>query len=604
MGNSQSIVSKEKLSSMTHNTRYVMDKILQYMLKELHVRDFVNMSDDTECKKYVLFKANMLYKYFYELEIMPTRDKRGVISFRKFEDIKSADKKQGASERKSLCLMIAYYYTRIFQIYGALALTLIDDAEMSSDFVSDSLVTPGRPGYVREGYVRKEQRGGTLSESEIVKKLSGFSRLSRLIDSNSNEHTRYGLKLIYTDKRIKSIYFKVDQKGGSKEYGIFSIFYGTGTYRIILKISIDINNPITNILKIGECYYEKTTKKIEIKNKQIEIKENTDNSIIQSFFDKIFERISDTMEDSSDTYTERGVESEKTGVTSKLKIESTIKKIEKRENYGHCVARALQLLKTIQMDGSLCDAKFQTTPFKSIPYSKFDDSYGLPSLAILFYDTIQNATINIGVKPGPNGRSSFEEYTQFMKKMSTLFEGKEEADKRDFSKLKLENLSNKRDPELCKLTGDKSFKIDPSTKTKVNSNVNKLFQIQYQHAIKCGSIFNQLFNIQNDNGFKISLHNNILNKGFVELDRINRLTRQVLVDYYSNCETEYLQGVQTIINANKARQPKVQGQAQVQPKPQPKPQAQVQAQVQAQAQAQPKVQQVQQAQQVQPKQKP
>ena len=94
MGNSQAIISREKLSMMTSDTKYVMDKILEYMLKELTVRDFVLLSNKDVCSKYVIFKANTLYKYFYELEIIPTRDKRGVIAFRKFDDIRGLDKTQ------------------------------------------------------------------------------------------------------------------------------------------------------------------------------------------------------------------------------------------------------------------------------------------------------------------------------------------------------------------------------------------------------------------------------------------------------------------------------------------------------------------------------
>ena len=79
MGTSQSIPStltREKVFELTRDTRGMMDIMLQYMLKELSVRDFQELSNPTECRKYVIFLANNLYKHFYELEIVPTKDKK------------------------------------------------------------------------------------------------------------------------------------------------------------------------------------------------------------------------------------------------------------------------------------------------------------------------------------------------------------------------------------------------------------------------------------------------------------------------------------------------------------------------------------------------
>ena len=82
--------------------------------------------------------------------------------------------------------------------------------------------------------------------------------------------------------------------------------------------------------------------------------------------------------------------------------------------------------------------------------------------------------------------------------------------------------------------------------------VKKLFSIQYAHANNCGNIFNQLFKIQKDkSAFTISLNDNILKNGIPEIERISNMARTLLVDYYSNCETNYLYGIQEIINTNK-----------------------------------------------------
>ena len=47
----------------TERTRMIMDDLLNYMIKQLSVRDLLHMSKESECKKYVLFKANAIYQY-------------------------------------------------------------------------------------------------------------------------------------------------------------------------------------------------------------------------------------------------------------------------------------------------------------------------------------------------------------------------------------------------------------------------------------------------------------------------------------------------------------------------------------------------------------
>jgi hypothetical protein len=71
-----------------------------------------------------------------------------------------------------------------------------------------------------------------------------------------------------------------------------------------------------------------------------------------------------------------------------------------------------------------------------------------------------------------------------------------------------------------------------------------------KHAKKCGEIFKLLFDIAYDekkNPLTISLSKNVLQGGFEEINRINGLARKVLIDYYSDCEHKYVQGVDLIV---------------------------------------------------------
>ena len=47
---------------------------------------------------------------------------------------------------------------------------------------------------------------------------------------------------------------------------------------------------------------------------------------------------------------------------------------------------------------------------------------------------------------------------------------------------------------------------------------------------------------------QIKINDAVLKGGFPVIDRINNSARQLLVDYYSNCETTYIRGMKTILD--------------------------------------------------------
>jgi len=140
MGNQISGANRETALQATLPVRKVCDQILEYMLKEINIRDFYLLATKKECSRYVLFLANQLNKTFRSLSFAPARGAAGVLFFQPIDILQKPTKEQEA-ERQSLCVFLAYFYVRIFQIYGSLALTLIDDANVYVKFKgSDGLV--------------------------------------------------------------------------------------------------------------------------------------------------------------------------------------------------------------------------------------------------------------------------------------------------------------------------------------------------------------------------------------------------------------------------------------------------------------------------------
>jgi chemotaxis protein histidine kinase CheA len=87
-----------------------------------------------------------------------------------------------------------------------------------------------------------------------------------------------------------------------------------------------------------------------------------------------------------------------------------------------------------------------------------------------------------------------------------------------------------------------------------------MFYDQVKHAEKCFEIINMLFKITyktDERGRKtiksLNLSDALVIKGFPELYRINRLTREHLANYHSNCENKYQTAVGFIVEGEKAK---------------------------------------------------
>ena len=312
------------------------------------------------------------------------------------------------------------------------------------------------------------------------------------------------------------------------------------------------------------------------------------------------------------------------------------------ENYtnvkplGHCIARALQLLnadpyghdeKGKQFVSSICKTSFFVPHGKSEaerrgipkPDESITESPGIMSLALLFYDTVGKATPHIFMS-----KQSFEQYKIFMKQMAGLFMGKEASNKLQLDEMDIRTIHPKttqEEKEKIKLTSDgkmeimdrrtfdqstktemkkgvcsseqkeKTIPLDGDTKQNVHAVVHKLFQRQLNHAIQCEKILRQLFTIERQENMpvRIKINDNILKGGMGALNRINAEVRQVLIQYYSDCESMYLVGVRHIEHQGH-RQANAQAKAKAEAQAKADAEAKTKADVEAQAKAQAAVQ--------------
>jgi hypothetical protein len=95
---------------------------------------------------------------------------------------------------------------------------------------------------------------------------------------------------------------------------------------------------------------------------------------------------------------------------------------------------------------------------------------------------------------------------------------------------------------------DKVIPLDTDTKQNVHAVVRKLFERQMNHAAKCEGILRQMFTIRREENLpvQIKISDALLKGGVAALNKINSQVRQILIEYYSDCESMYLTGVRHI----------------------------------------------------------
>ena len=552
MGSSASEEIKNRIPIKNITTPYVMNTILNYMLKELNIRDFHTLSNPSTCNKYVLFMANNIYKHFYDLQLFPYRNEKRILLFRKVDDLVNPSD----DERQSLCLVLSYYYVRIFQIYGALALTLISDVSFMTDSglttVLKKQYAPGHPQYVRGG-------GKELYYYSFIK--------SYIKDNIYDDEKGYMLKYSGTNSTKCTIYFTAKSHTNSNQYyGLFKLFMNDKKYYI--ESTITDTKESEYEFKITSIYYNKDDRRISIDTsnlskivvKKVSSDQYTmDKMSVENGFNTLFNTIVSIINKNNKEKDTLATTTESTGTIKELGIDEIIQNLSRVKPVGHCIARAMQLLRSEPLDNkygvsNICKTKFfetvKGTSRSGIPEpgEPLSTSPGLSALANLFYDTVHVGTpkLQIGNKKIDGNETSLEQYIKFMKLMSIRFGDTINHN----STPKLEKIKNKRDKDVCKSMPENIY-IPYNTSKEVNNLVNELISIQLTHAERCGKILLMLFNISSDSmgRFNIALSNNIIEKGFPEIDRINHYARDILIAYYSNCEYKYVEGMKLIVES-------------------------------------------------------
>jgi hypothetical protein len=112
------------------------NELLTLFFKNANLKRLLDLHNLGDCPNFIFTTAEELQTQFQRLKIYPKLGAKGEIFFADLNDVvparvtdpakKTAQLAAKLDHSNTLCVDIAYYYVRVFQIYAALALTVID----------------------------------------------------------------------------------------------------------------------------------------------------------------------------------------------------------------------------------------------------------------------------------------------------------------------------------------------------------------------------------------------------------------------------------------------------------------------------------------------
>lgn len=621
MGASVSVargLSRQELLQSTANPRDFTNKLFQVLLTKLTPEDFLKLANPKECSTFIFTMANAISKVFDDLMIRPTKDKRsGIILFQKISTLQERTK-----DSRDMCLVVAYFYIRIFQIFGALALTVLDDPGAGQTIGALRYDEPGqaqRPGLFGQ---RQPQRipgsrgaylvGGALKEYFQGDKSRKLYPIREIFDNPIFEGTGRTQRYAFPLAGYPNVTVIPTRVEGGKDQNLRQ---DLGTSRIYANLDLSIpkrtGELIKYTVKIGHFrLYESGVQESQLQsaNRRIGGYFETftisspdggttwyaDGTLLQDRIVAALEKGRNLIRDLLDNpqkvlkdlalpkgqRQELGFGIDAHGVTPGQQVYTrdpfasselenryllrTLKAIigqgDGQKTVPFCVARALQLLDAEAlaspglkpMKSYICSTKFSLPSSAPTSDQKLSSMEGLKSTDQLFKTEI---------KHDEKGSAKVEvedmmAYKEFLTTIQGLF-GKPGT----VTPSRLDDILAKRPPEVCAQMAVKQYLQiqDPAAIQKIYGVVKAMYGRQMEHTKAVMKFYQtRLFRIaQIKNPATgqptqyVEINPTILKGGIEELAKVSAEARTILIQYYSQCEKMYQDGIKLVIDSKK-----------------------------------------------------
>ena len=578
--------TREEMLRVTDDGKYFIEHAFFFMSSQMNMKDFLLMVQPARCSEMIFLTAKALETSFQKYKIAPSRGKDGFVYFQKIDDFKGRCRGQMTeSSTYSVCVTIAMFYVRIFQIYGALSLTILDvdplyyqqlggayiggeEDEITEQHGAYSAIQDGgasqHGAFLQDGGAK--QHGGKLRADDVLSvdfeilrnyvsitsdqnyyKFDGTQYpiyLNRNIDPLSDSRAAVTLELPRRagQRKAPSIEFNLKIEKGPNTY-VFLLSDFKGLERDINLLPAEIGRSIrfTKGQGIGSGY---TWHGLSIPNalerKVLDIVKNLG---ISDYKDSA--RDGDRGEGARDRELDRQryLAGEK-GVKEPLQTAALWSIFTDRKyTKSHCVARAIQLVSSAALEksvppqvySSICNEKFLSGS-ASLPGAgqSILKEKGIFVLHQLFYDTLNQITPIVGDQT----RSKYE---NLRKVMALVFLNNPETP--------INQIADKTSGTYCKDSkkGRTILVRDKELITDLRNQARDMLLLQISHTAQVVNLLKELFILEK--GKPVTLNPKLVEGGLPAVNAVADKARVLLVNYYGTCESKYQAGVQMIAKA-------------------------------------------------------
>jgi len=565
--------TREEMLRVTDDGKYFIEHAFFFMSSQMNMRDFLLMVQPARCSEMIFLTAKALETSFQKYKIAPSRGKDGFVYFQKIDDFKGRCRGQMTeSSTYSVCVTIAMFYVRIFQIYGALSLTILDVDPLYYQQLGGAYVAEQHGAFLQDGGAEQHgaysaiQDGGVLRadyllpvDFEILRNyLSTTSDqnyykfdqtqypiyINKVIDPLSDSGAAVTLELPRRagQRKAPSIEFNLRIEQSPNRY-VFHLKNIKGLEKDINLLPAEIGTSIrfTKGEGIGSGYtWHGLSIPKALERKVLDIVKNLG---LADYKDGA--RNGDRGDGVRDKELDRQryLAGEK-GVKESLQTAALWSIFTDRKyTKSHCVARAIQLVSSAALEksvppqiySSICNEKFLSGS-GSLPGAgqSILKEKGIFVLHQLFYDTLHQVTPIVGDQT----RSKYE---NLRKVMALVFLNNPETP--------INQIADKASGTYCKDSkkGKTILVRDKALITDLRNQARDMLLLQITHTAQVVNLLKELFILEK--GKPVTLNPKLVEGGLAAVNEVADKARVLLVNYYGTCESKYQAGVQMIAKA-------------------------------------------------------
>jgi hypothetical protein len=556
------------------------NQILHILFSQTDFKDLLALSSVEACPAYIFTTANALETLFQKLDVNPSIGKGGEILFAPVSRLapgliqskeSTAAQAERARKRNDICLNVAYYYIRIFQIYSALALSIMNTNPVRRQVIPQKGKRngPSLAPFMRGGdrYLKQEEPG------VYGQRVEARWRTPYLQISNSPFKVLMNYFRFVSTPQVNKIFLKLNEKVESS-LGTFVIEWDPtktvlqGTYANNdkiesppVKVSIDYTSSNTAILMLNnEPIIEFTTSSgilgwIVSEGQGHDAKQRALASAIHDHFSEFREGAKEGR-----PVGQGRVGPAITGIVagkSSFYAFDDLKKLFEDYHKGdpklpefpkaYCIARAMTLMNPIFVEERLAGEPFRSQicsktadnealKFMPIPGTYFHKNIYFRSLVSLSYESYEYTTKEVNLIQSQEALKKLQDISLYFGKVYRI-----PGDETTLKSLFTRQVAVK-EFDFCKADSVIYFtkEKDDFRKAFLKTYVMPMLQFQNEHNVKVLALLKKMFDIEQGT---LKFSKEIVKGGLPAITAIGREAFQLLSSYYSKSEAFYMKGV-------------------------------------------------------------